>query len=1261
VTASGPTGSASKTFNLTVTDGNKCGLYSDFAPASSINIGNWAEYVAIGDLNEDGRQDVVISRNTPANLVSIRLGNGSGGFATSGRVISIVGPKQIAIDDYNGDGHQDIAVTARETGVSIYLGDGQGGVSDYGSFASSLGWALESADFNNDRKLDLAFSGGGGSGTLNIRPGNGAGGFSYAPSTNFTTGRLSLAAGDFNSDGNVDLAGVNTAAHNVSVNFGDGLGGMALFGTVPTGANPIAVAVGDLNGDNNDDLAVANKGSGDTTVLLGNGSGGFLAAPSVGTGTEPRDVVISDFDNDGRGDLAITSLSGVSIRYGDGQGGFITGNQVSNGGPAYSAAVGDFNADGIQDLIVTSGTSGTTAAVRLGTCSSVTPTPSPMSSPTATPTVTPTLTPTPVLTPTPQPTATPTLTPTPVLTPTPQPTATPTGCFPFCSPTPTATPTPTPIPTATPTPTPSQTFIVNTLTDTQDATRGDSFCSDANGMCSLRSAISEGNAYPWSTTIILPAGTYTQEIFDVPENSNASGDWDITGDIKLQGAGADTTIIQAHQQRDQALERVLHCLGGAVISIDGVTVRNGRYVWLSTPDKGGAGILVEGLDTDLRLSNSVITDNVSQDRGGGIRVSTNFAKIRVDNSVISNNRSGSSIPGSRAGGGGVDIDGIFTFESPTHYITNTKITGNVTNTSVSTAYGGGLNNTCPRGTVYLTGSLVSNNQAIGSSTLFGFGGGIYNESARTEIKNCTVTENFAGDAGGGIRSHTTDLGIGAIGMVNSTVSNNSAPHAGGIMNTSGSLVLHYSTVNGNTALDANGQGGGIYNSSVDGISLVILLDSTISGNRAALGGGVYNQGTQGEVESEASTIASNTATISGGGLYQAASVATATDLLNSVVADNLAPNGPDLFGTISSSDYNHIENVSGSVLISKPHDVTGTDPKLGPLSNNGGPTLTHRPDSESPVLNTIPSTVFYCFGHVDQRGFRRLIGLGCDKGAVELTKAISDFDGDYRSDISVFRPAGGNWYINGSTAGNYGVQFGASSDKVRPADFDGDGRTDMVVYRPSEGTWYILKSSDGTYYASVFGLAEDVPVPADYNGDNKADVGVFRPSQGTWYIQYPNGQLRTYQFGQSGDVPAIGDFNGDSASDIAVFRPANGTWYRLNSSNGSFVAEQFGIATDRIVPADYFGYGKAEIAVFRPADGTWYIKNNTTGSYSIVNFGLADDIPAPGDYDGDGKADIAVFRPSNGTWYIANSANGSYTIQQFGLSGDIPTQSAFSP
>jgi len=263
-----------------------------------------------------------------------------------------------------------------------------------------------------------------------------------------------------------------------------------------------------------------------------------------------------------------------------------------------------------------------------------------------------------------------------------------------------------------------------------------------------------------------------------------------------------------------------------------------------------------------------------------------------------------------------------------------------------------------------------------------------------------------------------------------------------------------------------------------------------------------------------------------------------------------------------------------------------------------------------------------------------------------------DFDGDLKTDASIFRQ--GAWYVNRSTMGFMGVNFGLAGDRVVPADYDGDSKADVAVFRPGEGNWYWLSSSNGTYNALHFGSDGDIPLASDYDGDGRADYTVFRG--GTWYVQRSTDGLSVMQFGLAGDRPVPADFDGDNKTDIAVYR--DGTWY-VQKTTGGFIILQLGVSTDVPVVNDYDGDHKADVAVWRPADGVWYYLRSSDGIFSAYYFGANGDTPVPGDYDGDGKADLAIFR--GGGWFIWQSQTNSYAFQQFGQTGDKPVPSAYIP
>jgi len=274
-----------------------------------------------------------------------------------------------------------------------------------------------------------------------------------------------------------------------------------------------------------------------------------------------------------------------------------------------------------------------------------------------------------------------------------------------------------------------------------------------------------------------------------------------------------------------------------------------------------------------------------------------------------------------------------------------------------------------------------------------------------------------------------------------------------------------------------------------------------------------------------------------------------------------------------------------------------------------------------------------------------------------------DFDGDGKTDISIFRQSAGQWWYAKSSTGQVGVaQFGAAADKLVPGDFTGDGKTDVTFWRPSTGEWFVLRSEDFSYYSFGYGISGDIPVVGDFDSDGKADAVIYRPSSSTWYIRRSSDGGTTIQtFGQTGDVPVVADYDGDGKSDIAIYRsnaPNGAEWWIQRSSNNQVFAAQFGASTDKAVAADYTGDGKADIATWRPSTGEWFVLRSENQSYYSFPFGINGDIPAPGDYDGDGKTDAAVFRPSNAVWYLQRTTSGFIGVQ-FGLGTDSPIPNAF--
>ena len=309
-------------YNVTILLGNGSGGFAP-APGSPVAAGTYPQAVAVGDFNGDGIQDLAVVNNGSYD-VTILLGNGSGGFtAAAGSPIAVgASPLFVAVGDFNGDGVQDLAVAnAGTSNVTVLLGDGSGGFTAAlnSPFATGVEpYAVAVGDFNRDGKQDLAIANGAGSVTVLL--GDGTGDFTAATGSPFAAGSGpdALAVADFNGDGFQDLAVADYGSTTVSVLLGDGSGGFRAAPGSPfaAGMQPTSVAVGDFNGDGIPDLAVADQaGAKSVTILLGNGSGGFVPASGIPVTAVPNpfSVAVGDFNGDGVQDLAIASQSANNV------------------------------------------------------------------------------------------------------------------------------------------------------------------------------------------------------------------------------------------------------------------------------------------------------------------------------------------------------------------------------------------------------------------------------------------------------------------------------------------------------------------------------------------------------------------------------------------------------------------------------------------------------------------------------------------------------------------------------------------------------------------------------------------------------------------------------------------------------------------------------------------------------------------------------------------------------------------------------------
>ncbi|MBK8466451.1 MAG: VCBS repeat-containing protein [Chloracidobacterium sp.] len=387
VRAFGPGGTATRTFQLTVTNGVACNGVPNFSNAANVGVGSNPISAALSDFNNDGKQDIA-AVNVNSSTVSIRLGNGLGSFSGTTDVSVSSGPVSVAAADFNNDGKQDIATAnSLANTVSIRIGDGLGGFTSPAIPEVAVGSnpiSVADSDFNNDGKRDIAVANYI-SGNVSIRLGDGLGAFSGTTNIGVGGNPNAVAIGDFNSDGNPDIATANdNFPGTVSIRIGDGSGGFSGTTEVSVGSDPVSVAFGDFNNDGKQDIAVANFKSDTVSIRLGDGLGGFSGTASIVVGFNPNSVAVGDFNNDGKQDIAAVNYKSgtVSIRLGDGSGGFSGSTEVDVDSFPGSVTIGDFNADGRQDFAVVN-RDANSLTVRLGTCLVPTPTNTPTATPAA--------------------------------------------------------------------------------------------------------------------------------------------------------------------------------------------------------------------------------------------------------------------------------------------------------------------------------------------------------------------------------------------------------------------------------------------------------------------------------------------------------------------------------------------------------------------------------------------------------------------------------------------------------------------------------------------------------------------------------------------------------------------------------------------------------------------------------------------------------------------------------------------------------------
>lgn len=322
---------------------------------SSYTLGKRPFSVCTNDFNGDGILDIATANNTSGS-VSILIGTGVGSFMSATTYSVGNDPKYICSGDFNNDSYIDLATTNGSVAGNnfILLGTGTGSftVTSY-TLPSSSYFSINTADFNNDGNLDLVTA----SNVINcavVLIGTGTG--SFMPATTYSVGNnpRHTCVGDFNNDGNMDIATANSNASNsLSILLGTGTGSFAPAVNYSASYSfDGRMCTGDFNNDGNLDIACTIYSMNFVYIFHGTGTGSFTNAPVVTLAGTLSAIITGDYNNDGFLDLlASGTQQNIYMSFGTAGGGFTSVVSFPlNHSSSTGLCKGDFNNDGFLDV-----------------------------------------------------------------------------------------------------------------------------------------------------------------------------------------------------------------------------------------------------------------------------------------------------------------------------------------------------------------------------------------------------------------------------------------------------------------------------------------------------------------------------------------------------------------------------------------------------------------------------------------------------------------------------------------------------------------------------------------------------------------------------------------------------------------------------------------------------------------------------------------------------------------------------------------------
>ncbi len=591
------------------------------------------------------------------------------------------------------------------------------------------------------------------------------------------------------------------------------------------------------------------------------------------------------------------------------------------------------------------------------------------------------------------------------------------------------------------------------------------------------------------------------------------------------------------------------------------------------------------------------------------------------------------------------------------------------------------------GAIYSAENLTVSNSTITGNTTDGNGGGIYALAGgeATAILDSTISGNTAGGNGGGLYL----TGFGATIIQNSTISGNTATSDGGGIwgggNTSGTMTIQNTTISGNFA---DGNGGGFW---AFAFGTTTIQNSTISGNTSdadsngsGTGGGIYSS--QGTLSVQSTIVAGNTDnTATAPDIGGAGSVT----LSNSLIGDNTGSGLSE--APVGSPD------ADGNLIGGPTHGIIDAD--LGPLANNGGPTLTQGLLAGSPALDMGSNPASLA---TDQRGapLVRSAGAAVDIGAYEyqpfvtsISPTAGPMNGGTIVTITGLDLTGATVVVFGGTPTtnlviDSSTQITATSPPHTP------GTVDVTVVTPvgtsattaADQFSFVAPSGIGLYDSTTplfflrnttslqgpgdQGFADEtfvygspglgIPIAGDWTGSGTDTVGLYSTTMSVFYLKNSNSSGladTTFAYGpannnppSTGEIPIAGDWNGDGTDTIGLYDPTTSVFYLRNSNSSGFadIAFAYGPANGGLVPiaGDWNGDGTDTIGLYNPTTSVFYLRNSNSSGFADVTFvygpantgpAVSGQVPIVGDWNADGTDTVGLFNSTTSVFSLRNS------------------------